>query len=236
MYNENFVTAIIAAAGMGRRMKKSLNKQFLSINDLPILAHTLKKFDNCAYVDFILILIKESDIPYLSFILNKNKLKKDFKIVYGAKERSDSILNGLKNIPKETSIVLTHDGVRPFVSEEKIREAIENVFFTGASVLGVPVKDTVKVSKNGSYVDYTPKRDELFAIQTPQVFKTDLLLKAYKIAEEEGYTATDDCALVEKIGVKVKIIPSDYKNIKITTQEDLIIAEAIAKSESQERK
>lgn len=230
MYNSKFVTAIIAAAGMGRRMKRNINKQFLTINDKPVLAHTLRKIEKCDYIDFIVIIIKQSDIDYVGQILNIYGINKPFKIVYGGKERQDSIAHGLKNMPDETDIVITHDGARPFVSLEKIYEVIENVEFTGAATLANPVKDTIKISSNGQFVDYTPNRSVLWAVQTPQAFKTEVIKKAYRQAFDEGYYGTDDCSLVEKTGLKVKLILSDYNNIKITTPEDLVIAEAINKS------
>lgn len=229
MYKDSFVTAIIAAAGMGKRMNKSVSKQFLSINGSPVLAHTIKKIDSSKYIDFILLLIKQSDINYVGEIVSKYKINKPFKIVYGGEERQDSIYNGLLNMPEETKIVLTHDGARPFVSLKKIEKAIECVFETGACTLANPAKDTIKVSSNGKLVDYTPNRDKLWAIQTPQVFLKDIIIKAYIQAFEEGYYGTDDCSLVEKTGKKVTLILSDYNNIKITTPEDLIIAEAISK-------
>ncbi len=236
MYDNKFVTAIIAAAGMGKRMKKTINKQFLTINDIPILAHTLKKIEKCEYIDFIIIIIKPSDINYLGQILNEYGIHKPFKIVYGGKERQDSISHGLNNMPKKTEIVITHDGARPFVSLNKIKEVIEKVDITGAATLANPVKDTIKISSNGEVVDYTPNRSVLWAIQTPQGFTTEVIKKAYKQAFDEGYYGTDDCSLVEKTGNKVKLILNDYNNIKITTPEDLVIAEAINEIYKEEQK
>lgn len=230
MYKSNFVTAIIAAAGMGSRMNMSVNKQFLSINGMPVLAHTLQKIQSCNYVDFIVIIVKKDEEDYVHNIVEKYNIIKPCKLVEGGKERQDSIYNGLLNLPIETDIVLTHDGARPFVTLEKIEKSIEAVFETGASVLANPVKDTIKVSTDGKLVEFTPKRDVLWAIQTPQVFKKDIILKAYKQAYDENYYGTDDCSLVEKTGNKVKLVLSDYNNIKITTPEDLIIAEAISKN------
>lgn len=226
MYRDNYVTAIIAAAGMGKRMGSTLNKQFLTLDGVPILEHTIKKIDSSAYIDFIIIIIKPSDIYYVGQILNHYKLEKPFKLVYGGEERQDSIYNGLLNMPDETDIVLTHDGARPFVEVGYINEAIMSVFETGSCTLANPVKDTIKVSSNQKTVDYTPKRAELWAIQTPQVFLKDIILNAYKQAYEEGYYGTDDCSLVEKTNKKVKLIYNDYRNIKITTPEDLMVARA----------
>ncbi|MBU5669143.1 2-C-methyl-D-erythritol 4-phosphate cytidylyltransferase [Peptoniphilus sp. MSJ-1] len=229
MYKNNFITAFVAAAGMGKRMNMDINKQFLTIDDVPILAHTIKKIEKSKYIDFLEIIVKESDMCYVEDILEKYKFNIDYKIVFGGKERQDSIYNGILNMPDRTDIVLTHDGARPFVSVSKIDEAIENVFETGACVLANPVKDTIKVSIDGKIVDYTPNRDNLWQVQTPQVFKADILKKAYEQAYSEGYYGTDDCSLVEKTGIKVKLIYNSYDNIKITTREDLSIANILVK-------
>lgn len=229
MYKNNFITAFVAAAGMGKRMNMGINKQFLTIDDIPILAHTIKKLEKSKYIDFLEIIVKESDMCYVEDILEKYKFNIDYKIVFGGKERQDSIYNGILNMPDKTDIVLTHDGARPFVSVSKIDEAIENVFETGACVLANPVKDTIKVSLDGKIVDYTPNRDMLWQVQTPQVFKADILKKAYEQAYAEDYYGTDDCSLVEKTGVKVKLIYNSYDNIKITTREDLSIANILVK-------
>ncbi len=177
MYKEKFVTAIVAAAGMGKRMKMGINKQFLTIDGIPILAHTIKKIEKSKYLDFLILIVKESDMKYVDDIIEKYKINMDYKIVYGGKERQDSINNGLLNMPYETDIVLTHDGARPFVSVDKIDESIENVMDTGACVLANPVKDTIKVSTDGETVDYTPNRDRLWQVQTPQVFKKDIIMR-----------------------------------------------------------
>lgn len=229
VYKEKFVTAIVAAAGMGKRMKMGINKQFLTIDGIPILAHTIKKIEKSKYVDFLILIVKESDMIYVDDIIEKYKINMAYKIVYGGKERQDSINNGLLNMPNETDIVLTHDGARPFVSVHKIDEAIESVMDTGACVLANPVKDTIKVSTDGETVDYTPNRDRLWQVQTPQVFKKEIIMKAYSQAYSEGYYGTDDCSLVEKTGVKVKLIYNSYDNIKITTREDLSIAQILVK-------
>ncbi|EFM24911.1 2-C-methyl-D-erythritol 4-phosphate cytidylyltransferase [Peptoniphilus duerdenii ATCC BAA-1640] len=230
MYLDNYVTAIIAAAGMGTRMKRKLNKQFLTIDNTPVLEHTLRKFDKSKYVDYIIVVIKETDISYLGEVLSKLKLNKKFKIVYGGSTRPDSIFNALKNLPEETKIVLTHDGARPFIDTELIDLSIEKVNETGSLVVGVPVKDTIKVSKSNMNVDFTPVRSELFQIQTPQVFLKDIIVSAYNRLMEEDFTGTDDASFVEKNGGKVKILMGSYKNIKITTPEDLLIAEVLINS------
>lgn len=227
MINGQYVSAMIAAAGMGKRMKSKLNKQFLEISGEKILAHTLKKIISSKYIDYLIIIIKHSDLNYLQDILKNLEINLPYKIVYGGNERQDSIYNGLMELPVETNIVITHDGARPLVETEKINEVIEAVFSTGAATLANKVKDTIKISLNGVTVDYTPNRAELWAVQTPQVFKKNIITKAYEQAFREGYYGTDDCSLVEKTGQKVKLVWNDYGNLKITTPEDLIMAEAL---------
>lgn len=231
MIEGKYVNAMIAAAGMGKRMKSKLNKQFLEVSGEKILAHTLRKIIASKYVDFITIIIKDSDKKYLDDILNNMEINLPYKIVYGGAERQDSIYNGLLNLYEKTNIVLTHDGARPLVEVEKIDEVIEAVFETGAATLANTVKDTIKVSSNGQTVDYTPNRSELWAVQTPQVFFKNIIMKAYEQAFQEGYYGTDDCSLVEKTGKKVKLVWNNYGNIKITTPEDLILAEALLGSD-----
>lgn len=233
MYNGRYVTAIIAAAGMGKRMKTSIGKQFLSLGDRTILAHSIDKIQTCEYIDYIIIVIKKSDMQYMEEILHSYEIRKPYKLVYGGKERQDSVYEALKQMPCKTDIVVSHDGVRPFVSVKNIKKAIESVDKSGASVLANPVIDTIKVSMSGEFADYTPDRSKLWAVQTPQVFLKDVLLKAYKQAYEENYYGTDDCSLVEKTGKRIYLIHSDYFNIKITTPEDLTIAEAIMKSQEE---
>ncbi|WP_313791009.1 2-C-methyl-D-erythritol 4-phosphate cytidylyltransferase [Peptoniphilus equinus] len=226
-----YVVAIVAAAGMGKRMKAGINKQFLTLEGQEILARTLQKIEASPSIDEIIILIQKSDRHYLELILRKQPLSKPYQIVYGGKERQDSIHNALTALPEEATVVLTHDGARPLVKVNKIEEVINGVSMTGAATLATPVKDTIKVSHNGQTVDYTPNRKELFAVQTPQVFYKEVLLKAYAQAYREHYYGTDDCSLVEKTGVKVSMVIDDFSNIKITTPEDLILAEALLRSD-----
>ena len=139
MYKNRFVTAIVAAAGMGKRMQRNIGKQFLTVGDKPILAHSLKKIEECRYVDYIVIVIKKSDINYIGKILNSYNLKKPFKLVYGGKERQDSIYAGLQEMPQRTEIVLTHDGVRPFVREKNIEKVIETAKRCKADAIQFPL-------------------------------------------------------------------------------------------------
>ena len=230
MYDNYFVSVIIAAAGMSNRMGSKINKQFLAIGNKPILAHSIDKFEKCKYVDEIILVAKEEEVEYCrKEIVRRYGFKKVINIVKGGKERQDSVYNGLLAVNEKADIVLTHDGARPFVKIESIENGIKGVIDYGACVIGVPVKDTIKVVTPSNVVHHTPKRSLLWAAQTPQCFWMSLLKKGYEMANQEGIIGTDDSSLVEKIGQPIKMIMGSYDNIKITTPEDLIIAESLLK-------
>ena len=193
MYKEYFVSVIVAAAGMSNRMGSSINKQFIAIDNKPILAHTLEKFEKCKLVDEIIVVSKEGEVDYCKKeIVKKYGFRKVTNIVRGGKERQDSIYNGILALNEKAEIVLTHDGARPFVRIESIEEGIKGVVKYGACVVGVPVKDTVKVIDPENVVHHTPKRSLLWAAQTPQCFWSHLLKKGYEMAADEGIIGTDD--------------------------------------------
>lgn len=228
MYQDYFVSVIVAAAGMSNRMGSKINKQFIAIDNKPILAHTLEKFEESPYVDEIILVAKEEEVEYCrKEIVWKYRFKKVAKIIRGGKERQDSVYNGLMALNEKTDIVLTHDGARPFVRLKNIEDGIKGVLDHGACVIGVPVKDTIKVSNKEDEIHHTPKRSMLWAAQTPQCFWVKLLKEGYEHAIQEGIVGTDDSSLVEKVGHKVKMIMGNYDNIKITTPEDLIMGELL---------
>lgn len=206
------VSAIIVAGGSGKRFGSK--KQFEFIGKRKVIELTVSKF------------LKISDIKNIVLVLPKEDIKRklDFsnrvKIVPGGKTRQHSVFNGLTTLSSDTDIILIHDGVRPFVSEKIIKDSIISAKKYGACVVAVPSKDTVKICKEGLVVS-TPERKNVFLAQTPQAFKYSLIIKAYKKAFKENYFSTDDSALVEKLGKKVKIVLGDYKNIKITIRDDL---------------
>ena len=228
MYKDQYISVIIAAAGMSNRMGSKINKQFISINNKPILVHTLEKFEECTYVDDIILVAKEDEIDYCrKEIVKRYKLNKVSKIIRGGKERQDSVYNGVLALDEKTNIVLSHDGARPFVKIENIIDGIKGAYKHGACVVGVPVKDTIKIVENSNGIVETPKRDMLWAAQTPQCFKKEIIQEGYRKAIEDGYIGTDDSGLVERMGLDVKMVMGSYENIKITTPEDLILAESI---------
>ncbi|MCF6461422.1 2-C-methyl-D-erythritol 4-phosphate cytidylyltransferase [Clostridium sp. Cult3] len=230
MYKNQYISAIIAAAGMSNRMGSKINKQFISINDKPILAHAIEKFERCKYVDEIIVVAKEDEIEYCrKEIVRRYNFNKVTKIVRGGKERQDSVYNGILALDERCDIVLSHDGARPFVKMENIVDGIKSASEHGACVVGVPVKDTIKVVGNHNNIDKTPNRDLLWAAQTPQCFKKHIIMEGYRRAIEDGFVGTDDGAIVERLGLDVKMVMGSYENIKITTPEDLIIAESLVK-------
>ena len=218
------VSAIILAGGKGKRMGKDISKQFILVKNKPIIYYTIKKFSDCKLIDEIILVLPKDEIEYCKKeVLEKYSLKVD-KIIAGGKERQDSVYNGLKAL-KNSDIVLIHDGARPFVSEKIILDGIENAKKYGAAAPGVMPKDTIKVKDDFSFSKETLKRESLIAIQTPQVFKKDIIVKCHESVRENNVSVTDDTMVVEKYGYKVYLYDGDYINIKVTTPEDLILCE-----------
>lgn len=220
-------SVIILAAGKGKRMGANKNKQFIEIMNKPILYYTIKAFENNDSIDEIVLVASKEEISYCKEqIVEKYSFKKVFKIIEGGKERQNSVLNGLKAM-NDTNIVLIHDGARPFVSDDIINNCIKYANIYGATACGVLPKDTIKVRDDSSFSLSTPKRENLFAVQTPQGFKYDLILQCHKKVENENKIVTDDTMVVESYGNKVYLYDGSYNNIKITTPEDLIMAEKL---------
>lgn len=220
-------TAIVLAAGSGSRMKSKTKKQFLELGAYPLLYYSLKEFDKSPLIDEIILVSSREDLLFCQKeIVNKYSFSKVKKIIEGGRERYLSVYEGLKAC-QDCSYVLIHDGARPFISQSMIRDCLNEVKKTGACIVGVPVKDTIKrVSKEG-WVEDTPKRETLWNVQTPQTFSYPLIKRAYdRGIEDKSFFFTDDAMLVERLGEsRVKMILGSYKNIKITTTEDLQIAE-----------
>ena len=226
----NKITAIVLAAGSGSRMKSKTKKQFMEIKGKPVIWYSLFEFEK-SRVDEIILVTGKEDIDYCKKeIVEKYNLKKIKNVVAGGSERYESVYNGLKEVTG--NIVLIHDGARPLINNEIIDRSIEGTIKSDACVVGVPVKDTIKRANKEGYIIDTPNRSELWITQTPQSFKTDLVKMAYKKMKEElekGNTTlniTDDAMVVEEFTTnQVRFVQGDYKNIKVTTPEDIDIAE-----------
>lgn len=218
---------VIVAAGTGSRMNMGINKQFIKLEGKEIIAYTIEKFYNNSNIEDIVVVVKEDESEFFKKeILDKYNFK-NVKIAYGGKERQDSVYNGLKLLDEKCDVVLIHDGARPFVSDKIIDKSIEEAKEHKAIVVGVPVKDTIKVIDNDKNIVDTPNRSVLWAVKTPQTFYYNILIDAYKDAFKNKFYGTDDAMLVERIGYKVKMLEGSYNNIKITTQEDLNIGSQI---------
>lgn len=222
---------IIVAAGSGSRMNTNINKQFIKLNDKEIIAHTIEKFYNNKNINDIVIVIKEDEAKFFKKeILDKYRFK-NIKIAYGGKERQDSVYSGIKLLDKNCKYVLIHDGARPFVDEDIINRSLDEVKAFKSIVVGVPVKDTIKVVNNNNNVVDTPNRSTLWSVQTPQTFDYNIIKKAYEDAFDNNFYGTDDAMLVERIGYTIKMIYGSYNNIKVTTPEDIIIGTQIINSQ-----
>lgn len=217
------VTAIIAAAGNGTRMNIKNSKQLIEVEDMPVIAHTLCAFQQSGLVDEIVIVTRESDLLVMADIAKEFGITKVTHIIKGGETRTESVKNGIDCAKGD--FVAIHDGARPCIKTEHIDLTVKKAFETKAAALGCPVADTLKrVDENGFIVE-TVDRNNMWQIQTPQVFEKDLIKKAYKEADTNG--ATDDCMLVEAIGVKVAMVQGDKSNIKVTLQDDVGLAAAI---------
>ncbi|WP_421382611.1 2-C-methyl-D-erythritol 4-phosphate cytidylyltransferase [Bacillus salacetis] len=216
---------IIPAAGQGKRMKAGKNKLLLELEGRPILIHTLEVFERDSDCEGIILAVHSDDKEALAELAVTHEITKVKNMVLGGKERQDSVYNALKSV-ENAEMVLVHDGARPFIAGSVIKELVKEAEIRGAAIAAAPVKDTIKKAADG-VVQETIERSSLWQVQTPQAFRTQLLMDAHQRAEREGFTGTDDASLVERMGEEVGIIESDYDNIKITTPEDLYFAEAI---------
>jgi 2-C-methyl-D-erythritol 4-phosphate cytidylyltransferase len=221
--------ALIPAAGMGKRMGATINKQYLQLNGLPIVARTISVFENSPLIDAIYLVIPADEIPYCrEHVVEACGFKKVAAIVPGGKERQNSVMNGLNAMlgsVADDDVVLIHDGVRPLLTEAMLRESIAVARIRDGALLAVPVKDTIKAARDGIVIN-TPARENLWQAQTPQSFRFGIIREAHLSAEADGFIGTDDASLVERRGGEVCIVRGDYRNIKITTPEDLVLAEA----------
>lgn len=232
MDNNKSVGAIIVAAGKGKRMGKEYNKQYILLYEKPIIVYTLEIFEKSQYIDDIILVVGQDEVDFAKEeIIKRYGLRKISKVIGGGKERQDSVYKGLLAIKDECDIVLIHDGARPFVQEKMIMETINIARERGAAIVAVPVKDTIKRVNPRQEVIDTPNRKELWSVQTPQTFQYSLLKKAYDKIQDKNIIITDDAMAVEGLGHPVKIVEGSYENIKITTPEDLIIAERILNKE-----
>ncbi|QTA81995.1 2-C-methyl-D-erythritol 4-phosphate cytidylyltransferase [Desulfonema limicola] len=224
-------SAVIVAGGKGLRMKKKTRKQYLFLAGQPVLAITLKAFNQCQEINEIILVVPEDDLDFCrDHILSPLGLNKKIKLIPGGLERQNSVYNGLLAVNEPVAAI--HDGVRPFIHPRQITATINQAAETGACILGIKAIDTLKQADEKNQVEQTLERKSIWLAQTPQTFQYDLILTAHQRAIKDKYTGTDDAALVERLGKKVTIIPGTVLNIKITSPQDLILAEAIHSAQS----
>lgn len=223
--------AIIVAAGSGSRMKSSKNKLLLPLGGKTVIERTVKTFEDIPQIGEIIVVCREEELETMSSVLPGEKIT----FVIGGKTRQESVKNAIETIdPDECETVIIHDGARPLVTKEEILETLEEAKRTGAAATGVFVKDTIKVINDDYVITDTPDRTKLVAIHTPQIFNLKLYLKAMEKAAMQKKDFTDDCKLLENIGVPVSVVIGEYGNIKITTPEDIPMAQAILEERGDE--
>ena len=225
-------SVIIASAGLGKRFSSKIKKQFQIVADKPVLFYSLKGFQNSSFIDEIILVISKEDINTVEKeIVKKHSFTKVSKIVEGGTERQFSVRNGFSALENSTRLVIIHDAARPFINVNTIESLINEANNSGAAITAIKIKDTLKKCFEGSTeVTETLPRNNIWRSQTPQAFRYEVLSKAYKQIDITKKKITDEAQLVELIGQKVKIVEGSEFNIKITTDEDLILAESIANS------
>jgi len=227
----NSVVAVVPAAGLGTRMGGNTPKQYLSLGGLPLLVYSLRVFQHLESIREIILSVPESDLEYCRWgIVKPFGLEKVTQVVAGGKRRQDSVRNGLAAISNPPDGVLVHDGVRPFIDPKVVRNVIHCAGQTGAAVVAMPIHDTVKRVDLSGIIQETLKREELWQIQTPQVFRYDWLVEAHQQAQQYQWEVTDDAALIERMGYPVSVVEGSCFNIKVTKPDDLVFGEAILKT------
>ena len=216
------VVAIVVAGGVGSRMNSDIPKQFVEVLGKPIIAYTINSLSNCPEIDEIIVAAHPDYIVYMKDVVDEFKYNKVSKIVCGGKSRQESVYNGLLETDDTADIVAIHDGARPLIDSDTVCKCIEQARKEGCSAAGVKMKDTIKLVDTEGFIEYTADREKLWQVQTPQVFKRDIIMSLHKDAIGNN-EATDDCFLAEKAGYRVKMVEGKYENIKITTPQDIFI-------------
>jgi 2-C-methyl-D-erythritol 4-phosphate cytidylyltransferase len=224
-------TAIIVAAGKGTRMGPNVDKLFLEIAGKPVVVHTWQKFDAARCIDEIVLVVREGMQPAFETLAKQFQLRKKFRLIAGGKERQDSVWNGLEAVASGTEIVAIQDAARPCTSEQLIAATIEAARETGAAAAAQPVTDTIKESADGKIIARTPDRSRLWAVQTPQTFRLEIIRRALSEVRRKGLLVTDDTAACELIGQPVRLIASTGPNPKVTRPEDLPYLELLLRSQ-----
>jgi len=219
------VTSIVLAAGSGSRMGTEVKKQYMLLDDKPLFIHALEIMEKQKKITDVILVVPSVDRDFCNELIKKYPIKKVLRIVSGGDTRGASVYNGLQAVPEDSEFVVVHDGARPFLSQKLLEDVLEAAKVEGAAIAGVPVKDTIKQVELDGLVKETLERNLLWIVQTPQIFRKEILLECYKKALKDDLQGTDDASIVEAYGYPVKVVMGDYRNVKITTKEDLEYAE-----------
>lgn len=231
MATANTANAIIVAAGKGIRMGGPIRKQYLEIEGLPVLSHTLRVFDSAADIQHIYLVVPADEFAYCrDQVMAPISLTTPLTLVPGGSIRQESVWNGLMAVGQSIDVVVIHDGVRPFITARDLSACIETAHAKGACILGIPATDTLKAVSDDGLIQKTVDRHQIWLAQTPQAFRYELIRAAHERARDAGTAATDDAMMLELSGKPVTIIHGSRRNIKITTQEDLLLARALIQS------
>lgn len=222
--------AVIVAAGNSTRMGGSGSKQFLTLDGIPAVVHTLRAFEQARTIHGVVIAARQQDIPQFQELAETFALKKVSAVVAGGNTRQESVSCGISALPEQSAWIAVHDGARALITPQEIDAVVQDAVSYGASTLAVPVKDTIKLADEEGFVAQTPERSKLWAVQTPQVFERELYKKALFFAQQEHTDYTDDCQLLEHAGTPVHLCKGSYTNMKLTTPEDVLVAEAILRN------
>ena len=223
------VTAIVAAAGEGKRMGGLISKTFLPVAGRPLVLRTLDRFFSTRSVEKVILVVAEKDIRRSRELIqgDANLCHRPWLLQAGGASRQESVRRGLEKLGSDCEIVAIHDGARPFITATLIDRCVDEARRSGAAVIGVPVRDTIKVVSEDHWVKTTPPRNTLWEIQTPQVFRKELIVEAHNRGSRQAIEATDDAMLVEQMGHPVFLLEGEWTNIKLTVPEDFLLAEAL---------
>lgn len=228
------VSALILAGGLGQRLGGGIPKQFRRLKDKPVLNYCLEAFEHMSEIDFIVVVLPPEYAQMVQVRMDLKPFQKISNIISGGQMRQDSVWNGLNALPKETEYVVIHDGVRPFPPMKETRTALDVARQSGAAILALPITDSLKVGGQGENIEMTLDRSRLWAAQTPQVFRKNLILEGYQKGLKDKITFMDDSAVLENMGYPVRLIQGSPYNIKITQPDDLVLAACIYQSWKEE--
>ena len=220
-------SAIIVAGGVGNRMNSDIPKQFLEVLGKPVIAYTINAISKCKDIDEIVLVTLPDYIVFCKDIVDEFQFSKVSKIVCGGATRQESVYNGLREMSEDTDVVVIHDGARPLIEPDVIRESVLSALEFGCAAVGVKMKDTIKVVDADGYIVSTADREKLWQVQTPQTFRKEIIKSLYEDASNSSKQFTDDCMLAESVGYRVKMIEGSYENIKITTPQDIFIMKGL---------